>query len=818
MKKTGLIILSSFATSLLFSVFIQPLLVRQDAFAAISTDDQAKAELTSNCASQEKIDITRGDVQSILWFTGTTLNSNGTVTTTMHLSAKVCDWSKAGGNGNRTNLTYYYWGDGTGSNKPVEYREKPCMIGSSTYYRPNPYPDYSLPCSWAKVSDPNAPAMDYTNTNKLTYGSVNRGGFSTKEKTFNTGIKPGDDGCISLSFFKHYYSDQQVQWTDGEAKTAKICKNKWSLSVSTKVKTSASHTSYNTGTISAKSGETITWEHILKNNGPKTVDDATLFYRSSDDWSTSKGLAGCSSSSTATKTSGSASLWHCKSPVISSGLTKGKSLNFTTTHKITDEEEGTTLCRSTRANMTAWNNANSIESNKACVKVDKSPLPEAKSGTIDPGIRAEQDGSTLYSGGTARFNLSISRDTGNITAPIGPYVVAASAYMVPAKHADDYNKLIAQYQGVAKAIYPGFNFGGDAVAFAGTPAINNYGDALQYPNAMSWLEATNITESCGATGTNISDCHDGAVWGRGTDLAWSSNDYRVNIPDNAKAGDLICTALTVTNWKFGDMAKNHGTNSVDTPVRIAYGCLTITKSPSLIIQGADSWSNDGFYGGIQVGNIGSWSQYGLFANNNDISAFGTAGWTNIDGKGNNYLKMAYANNVSNNLGRFGGNSHDINALISRYNTANETTDIYINSDIIMDNSNGINNLNLQKIVTTGDIIIGSNVERIDAILISGGTVYTCGKDSTNNMFGVNGVCNRKLTINGAIIANNTKFQRVAAPDNLDDANNQDANSPNKLPAEVIHYNPSVYLSGYRPPENGKIKIIPILQREVAPRY
>ena len=78
-----------------------------------------------------------------------------------------------------------------------------------------------------------------------------------------------------------------------------------------------------------------------------------------------------------------------------------------------------------------------------------------------------------------------------------------------------------------------------------------------------------------------------------------------------------------------------------------------------------------------------------------------------------------------------------------------------------------------------DIIIKCNVDRIDALLIAGGTVKTCDSDNLNDKRNSN-----QLQIFGAVIANKVVPNRTYGA----------ATGANSIiPAEIINFDPSLYL-------------------------
>ncbi len=69
------------------------------------------------------------------------------------------------------------------------------------------------------------------------------------------------------------------------------------------------------------------------------------------------------------------------------------------------------------------------------------------------------------------------------------------------------------------------------------------------------------------------------------------------------------------------------------------------------------------------------------------------------------------------------------------------------------------------IVSDGDIVIDNNVQRIDAILVSKGNIYTCGfagfgPGKKVSQDSIDEVCRNNLTINGSLSAKNIDFRRV----------------------------------------------------------
>ena len=138
------------------------------------------------------------------------------------------------------------------------------------------------------------------------------------------------------------------------------------------------------------------------------------------------------------------------------------------------------------------------------------------------------------------------------------------------------------------------------------------------------------------------------------------------------------------------------------------------------------------------------------------------------------------------------------------------------------------------IYTEKDIEIGCEVERIDAILVAGGTVSTCkvenfgGLDENNRKEGdenlYDGVENhedyskKQLVVNGAIIAKKLDASRTYGAS---------TGSNSMIPAELINFDPTLYLwntaaadaSGYNEEQSGlKGDLTVTFISELAPRY
>lgn len=102
--------------------------------------------------------------------------------------------------------------------------------------------------------------------------------------------------------------------------------------------------------------------------------------------------------------------------------------------------------------------------------------------------------------------------------------------------------------------------------------------------------------------------------------------------------------------------------------------------------------------------------------------------------------------------------------------------------------NSIDEVRVPIVAVEGDINISPEVTRLDGLYFAKGTINTC---YTSNV----SLCNRKLTINGALIANRVNFGRTIGDIGSIDASAGDANQTPSSGgiAEVIDFTPNIYL-------------------------
>ena len=113
---------------------------------------------------------------------------------------------------------------------------------------------------------------------------------------------------------------------------------------------------------------------------------------------------------------------------------------------------------------------------------------------------------------------------------------------------------------------------------------------------------------------------------------------------------------------------------------------------------------------------------------------------------------------------------------------------------------------------SGNIVIGENVERLDAWLIAKrGYVSTCGAVAGHWTDGLTAsVCNKRLMVNGPVIADKIYLRRT-----FGESGSGDHDHPG-VPAETFNLRPDVYLYGYSRTQ-GAGSISTMYTKELPPR-
>lgn len=136
--------------------------------------------------------------------------------------------------------------------------------------------------------------------------------------------------------------------------------------------------------------------------------------------------------------------------------------------------------------------------------------------------------------------------------------------------------------------------------------------------------------------------------------------------------------------------------------------------------------------------------------------------------------------------------------------------VLISGDQIYEDASytGISQLPQLVIIASKDITISSNVSRVDAWLVSGGAIRTCGIDPVYYDKLTISTCNEPLTINGPVMANKLYLLRTAGSGPGDQSGD---------PAEIFNLRADAYLWSFaRASTSGRVQTV--YTTELPPRF
>ena len=316
----------------------------------------------------------------------------------------------------------------------------------------------------------------------------------------------------------------------------------------------------------------------------------------------------------------------------------------------------------------------------------------------------------------------------------------------------------------------------------------------------------------------------------------------------AQPGDKICSYIAVdNNWSVTN------DKSADTFRASNIACVVVTKSPNLNLSGSDSYADKGFQGASVsksdkvpgTDKRGSYSQYGLLTGDTKVTNFGSAGYTTAD---SNYhhlaCKLSYANTDSaqgncndlkwlkpaglpkkslsmpsstNTTPLPGGSNVDLGGLQSGnykagsgslkiHGDLGKGTHITIFAEQADVTITGKIDADVGPYTKLSDIpsftIMAKNIKVNPGVsLITGTYVAKDHFESCNNgaqekgpTLGVEGVCQNKLKVNGAIVSDNSPvFRRTFGAGNESEDYQWDTNRISST-AEWINYTPNLWLT------------------------
>ena len=555
---------------------------------------------------------------------------------------------------------------------------------------------------------------------------------------------------------------------------------------------------------SAQPGDTVYWDHDLRNNGPNNMDRSINIWVQTREYDLNgNALTGWSN------------------VISSSGRGNNGNVFYNSQNNrktITQDDVGKRICQRVAWQPAASSNNGSAASNPACVTI---PYNYNLTPTINVPVDSINEGETTIPNITSRIEHSGPTKTEDVKYAVVRFIVR-----------DDEETVIP---------------GGDGAGATGA----------------DWACALSA-EVARRTGLNIDSTvcanqelakQEGSIISiGGIDVPFLPGKNPNDISGlDISLGDRICYMAAVSRY-------NQDTNG-DTFRYSKPSCIRIAKKPKLQLWGADVRAGGKISTSITNRNgvyYGGWAEYGVFAQGEARTASGAglsaneAGRTGVGGAGT-YNALTFANQsrfgaygtipqtalapmfTDNNggAGRAEG-ARNVESLatgstISQWTAGDveitggtvpagktiiikSTGTVTISGDIKYagGNYNAASGLP-QMIIIAQNIIINDAVGQVESWLItrSGGYVSTCGPVSAgawlNNLS--HKVCDKQLTISGPVIADHLYLRRTFG------ANKENPGTP----AEVINLRPDTYLWAYgMSRDTGAIKTMYL--RELPPRF
>ena len=493
-------------------------------------------------------------------------------------------------------------------------------------------------------------------------------------------------------------------------------------------------------------------------------------------------------------------------------------------------DAGQTLCQWLRM---SWNNGSWQQrfTPKACVKIPyhypppPNDDPKDKSSGIVPTTIAKQD--KVQAGDTVTFDYRVENPTGPTkTRPFQYHnytFILKRGTSLPADK-DDRPAYYASWYGDGVSCKGGRSLG---------QRWNNNPSLSAINPCVGWdTGEVNVVLNVGESRT-------------------SSKSYGIYGSDwLAQPGDKICSYIAVdNNWSVtnDEPAKTFRASNI--------ACAVVTKSPNLNLSGSDSYANKGFQGASVsksdkvpgTDKRGSYSQYGLLTGDTKVTNFGSAGYTTAS-QANRSLacKLSYANtsNVKDDCNDLkwlraagllkkspsmpsstnakqplGGSNVNLGGLPSgNYNKVGSgslkiwgdldkgqhITIFAEKADVTITGNIGAYAGPYSNLSDIPSLTIKANNIKVEpwVALITGTYVATdhfesC-KEAQNQKktpaLGVNGVCQNKLKINGAIVSGGSPaFLRTFGAGNMPEDDQWDTKKISST-AEWINYTPNLWLT------------------------
>jgi hypothetical protein len=449
-------------------------------------------------------------------------------------------------------------------------------------------------------------------------------------------------------------------------------------------------------------GDTITWRHVVKNNGPDATDQNVAWR-----YDNSGNLTG------------SGGNW-----TLPSGTASGKSVPNTSSYKATNGDLGKQVCRSTWAQPRAWNNSASISSAAVCYNVvyRYGLTPHA---TFNGSLEMPTE-----LGSTTPITVNQSIDNSGPTLSQPTNLVLVKCTYAPNVPASTYG--VTAPNSASSSVGAGCNpiWAGAGTYGSGTTTLANASGGSVPPNTAAGTHICYILSATPASATDgrwvhsvpacLSVTKSPKVQAWGADIRGGTIATRPNYDINGKY---------YGSWaEFG-----------------IFGTGPIAGMASNAALAGGSPSN------LSIASLNTLT----FANTPTLGNFQPAPAPN--GYYTAYKALATSPTPPIPYGTVGNGTHEVIFVNSSLTLTNNI--VYSGS------YNSPGDIPRVIIVVNGDIKIDPTVTRIDAWLIANGTLYTCSDDTgaVRKQLTIND-CNQQLVFNGPINVNDTRLSRTYGAD------------------------------------------------------
>lgn len=528
-------------------------------------------------------------------------------------------------------------------------------------------------------------------------------------------------------------------------------------------------------------GDTITWTHIVTNDGP-TATSGTI-----DSWAVNQGLVDVGNS-------GSTSVSIAKDVVVR---------NFNSTYVVTAADVGTSICRGAAFDPESSLSSNTGYGTQACVSV---PYDYE----LQPSLSVNKPKAT--------YGESIT--VGRLVTNTGPTVSKPAQWqfnvgLIPAGGGDPaagvtfHSNAPCTFYGISSCAPPpiGSNSGSNVIFPLNSTNLNNYlydiPATQQVGSRICYILSVKDRSHDSTEWASIAECTKVIkrplvqVWGHDVRVGNSVEASAVDENASVQTSSFSVATLTYGSWaEYGIFAPSNGTINSYSGSSLAGG----GRAASDITKNALTFAN--------TPAMGRWASAEQSASIDSATGSANGDFTDSD------LGDYSATIGDDEFKKVNWLSGTIKGTLSKNSTVvvKATGDLKITDNITLANT-AVADLGKapQIIIIAPNIVITNNVTRVDAWLVSSGIISTCDNPRTAPEYYWTGLstldgCNaNKLQINGAVMANELQLRRTFGGQT----------GAFSEPAEVINLRADAYMMRT---SNSGLSINTIKTTELPPRF